>query len=76
VMQNKVRSYYKTIFRSLRPTICLSNLTHELTNRFIFGSFYSFLYCCTGVSFRIFYYFLRATLFQLAVIALDQLDQL
>ena len=37
--RNKVKSYYKTIFRLLSPTICLSNLAHEFTNCLIFCCF-------------------------------------
>ena len=71
-----MRSYYKTVFWTVCPTVSLAHLAYEFAKGLV-------LCCLEGlfdgrlcVAFRVFYYLLCSALLQLCIIGLDLLNQL
>ena len=71
-----MRSYQKTVFWTVCPTICLSHLANKFSEGFVLCCLQGLFDGCLCFAFWIFYYFLGSALLQLCIIGLDLLNQL
>ena len=70
-----MRSYQKTVFWTVCPTIGLAHLAYKFSKGFVLCCFEGFFDGRLSITFWIFYYFLGSTLLQLCIVDLDLLNQ-